>query len=179
VLGAAVASRTLREEITTSVARGVEENRGLVANCFIPRHGIRAVGHADNCDLVICFECFQLQVFLTGAKPEWLLISASPKGMLDRFLSGRGVPLEPDTAQVAETLKALKEARAKTEQDREVERAKTQVLVPAIDPEKPKHSQFFQFVCPSCHHAEEVGLWFNFKTCSRCGRGWRLVRPPR
>jgi len=44
VLGAvAVVSGTSRDEIVTAVALGVEENRGLVANCFNPRHGIRAV----------------------------------------------------------------------------------------------------------------------------------------
>ncbi len=180
VLGtAAVASRTLRDEIITSVARGVEENRGLAANCFIPRHGIRAVGPGDSIDLVICFECFQLQVFIAGAKPEWLLISTSPKVVLDRLLSGMGVTLEPDKAQVAEALRAWEEARAEAERAREVQRAKTEVIAPAIDSEKPRHSQFFQFVCPFCKHAETIGLWLNFKTCSGCGKGWRIVREPR
>jgi hypothetical protein len=177
VLGtAAVASRILRDEIIRSVARGVEENRGLVANCFDPRHGIRAFGRGDGIDLVICFECFQLEVYIAGAKREWLLISRSPKELLDRHLSGMGVPLEPDRAQVAEALRTFEVARAEAERVREVERANTEVLAPMIDPEKPRHSQFFQFVCPSCKHAEEIGLWFIFKTCSGCGRSWRIVR---
>jgi hypothetical protein len=184
VLGAAaVADRTRRDEIIASLVRGVEEN-ALVTNCFVPRHGIRAVGPADGTDLVICFECGQLFVYFAGAGPDrkWLTISRSPKPALDRVLSDAGVPLEPDPAQ-REALRAAAEEMAEAERARETEqearRAATRVLVPEIDPEKPRHSQFFQFVCPACNRAEEVGLWFAFKICSGCGKGWNLVRPPK
>src|ERR1043166_9003249 len=102
VLGSAVVvDRALREEITSAVARGIEEP-ALVANCFIPRHGIRAADVYDSVDLVIYFECGQLQVDATGADPElgrWLTISTSPKAVLDRVLLEAGVPLGPTEFQ--------------------------------------------------------------------------------
>jgi hypothetical protein len=55
-------------------------------------------------------------------------------------------------------------------------RATGQVVAPRLDPGKPRHSQFFRFVCPFCTHSEEVGLWFPYKICSRCRRGTKIVR---
>jgi hypothetical protein len=59
------------------------------------------------------------------------------------------------------------------------ERAKTEVVAPSLDPDKPRHSRFFQFVCPFCNRRDEIGLWNTYKTCSRCGKGWRIVRAGR
>lgn len=56
--------------------------------------------------------------------------------------------------------------------------ARRTVTAPCLDPARPRHEQFFRFVCPICDHAEEIGLWFPYKECSRCGAGCRIVRPP-
>jgi hypothetical protein len=72
---------------------------------------------------------------------------------------------------------AAAQARAAEERARAVERAKTEVVAPRLDPNKPRHSQFFQFICPFCNHREEIGLWYTYRTCSECKKGWRIVRP--
>jgi hypothetical protein len=66
-----------------------------------------------------------------------------------------------------------KERRESAEATR---RAKEHVVAPRLDPAKPRHAQFFQFVCPFCAHEEAIGLWFSHKTCSRCGKGCPIVR---
>jgi hypothetical protein len=50
------------------------------------------------------------------------------------------------------------------------------VTAPCIDPHKPRFEQFFRFVCPSCGHSEEVGLWFTTKTCTACNMMFRIKR---
>jgi hypothetical protein len=56
------------------------------------------------------------------------------------------------------------------------EQAKRQVVAPRVDPNMPRHSQFFQFICPLCAHSEEVGLWVPYKVCSQCGKGISIVQ---
>lgn len=43
----------------------------MVAACFNPRHGLRAVHAGHTVDLVICFECLTLEVFADGAHVQW------------------------------------------------------------------------------------------------------------
>ncbi len=64
------------------------------------------------------------------------------------------------------------------EEKRAGEKAKAQVVVPPIDPNKPRHSQFFRFICPLCFQDEVVGLWYTSKTCSNCQKGIRIVKQP-
>lgn len=60
-----------REEIIAALKDGIAGSDGTMAKCFWPRHGIRAVEKGQTIDYVICFECYQLQVYLDGnAKSE-------------------------------------------------------------------------------------------------------------
>jgi hypothetical protein len=45
---------------------GAEDNFGIAAGCFNPRHGLRLKGGGKSVDLVICFECLQVEVFVNG-----------------------------------------------------------------------------------------------------------------
>jgi hypothetical protein len=53
---------------------------------------------------------------------------------------------------------------------------KGRILVPPLDPRKPRHSQFFQFTCPFCTYSERLCLWYTSKKCPRCQRTIRMVR---
>src|SRR5262249_50651629 len=53
-----------RKRLNDALRLGVEDNFGMVAACFIPRHGIRLKGGGRTVDLVICFQCFSAQVFV-------------------------------------------------------------------------------------------------------------------
>jgi hypothetical protein len=48
-------------KLYTSIAEDAEP-----ARCFIPRHGIRAVKGDRSVDLVICFECQQVDSYVDG-----------------------------------------------------------------------------------------------------------------
>ena len=68
------------------------------AACFNPRHGIRATHDGKTVDLVICFECFSLQVFLGDTKAG-ALTTDSPPPTFDRVLRKAKVPLPPKTGE--------------------------------------------------------------------------------
>src|SRR5262245_8032731 len=57
-----IKGKKVQEKIMSALARGIAEQRGAIADCFKPRHGIRAVRKKEKVDLVICFECFQVLV---------------------------------------------------------------------------------------------------------------------
>jgi hypothetical protein len=102
--------------------------------------------------------------------------------------SGTEVPMTgPEAEERARRLaEAVERARAEEEKweaewrakaaESAAESARRQVVAPRLDPGKPRHTQFFRFVCPLCAHSEEVGLWVPYKNCSRCGSGIRIVR---
>src|ERR1700722_14232822 len=62
VLGkTAVKDADVRKKLIEALAAGAAENKGEVADCFNPRHGIRAKFDGKTVDLVICFECNQVE----------------------------------------------------------------------------------------------------------------------
>src|SRR5215470_6841582 len=52
-----------RKTLVAAFNKGVEDNKGIVAACFNPRHGIRVTHDGKTADFVICFECYQVQAF--------------------------------------------------------------------------------------------------------------------
>ncbi|MCP3918791.1 MAG: hypothetical protein GY711_24860 [bacterium] len=57
-----------RGQLIELVLQGVRESDGTVAECFNPRHGIRARRGEDVVELLICYECLALQVFGPGGE---------------------------------------------------------------------------------------------------------------
>lgn len=79
------------KKVRAALHKGVAQAQG-VAGCFRPRHGVRATVKSETVDLVICFECSNLQVF-AGDKVQPVWTSASPQKTLDGFLRDAKVPL--------------------------------------------------------------------------------------
>ena len=90
---AAVESPAIRQELFAALERGIAENDGWAAACFIPRHGIRAIQGAELVELVVCFECAQVNIHAGGKWLGGVLITASPEPVLDQVLAAAGVPL--------------------------------------------------------------------------------------
>jgi hypothetical protein len=67
------------------------------AKCFDPRHGIRAAHDGKTVELLICFECEWVYVYIDGkAEGEPLsLVNRSAEAVFDRVLRDAGVPLAP------------------------------------------------------------------------------------
>lgn len=45
-----------RKKVLGALLKGIEENDGSVADCFNPRHGLRATHDKKMVELVVCFE---------------------------------------------------------------------------------------------------------------------------
>lgn len=76
--------------LNRSVEKGCEKN--VIANCFNPRHGIKAIAGTNEVDLLICFECYQIQV-IKGKESELTLVTRDPADLFDRTLHEAGIPL--------------------------------------------------------------------------------------
>ena len=92
-LGKTTVEKEEAAKVATAVKKGVTEgDKG--ARCFIPRHGVRAVYDGKTYDLVICFECGWVYVYVDKSdKPTVLMISESPHKALDKILTDAKVPL--------------------------------------------------------------------------------------
>jgi hypothetical protein len=82
-----------RKKLVVAFKKGVEANDGIAAACFNPRHGIRVTHEGKTTDFVICFECFQVQVFAGDKQIKGFLITASPQVTFDSVLKEAKVPL--------------------------------------------------------------------------------------
>ncbi len=65
------------------------------AKCFLPRHGIRATDGERSVDLVICFQCRQIQSYVNGREGGGL-VSDAPQKYFDEVLRQARVPLPRD-----------------------------------------------------------------------------------
>jgi hypothetical protein len=95
VLGSTVIKDKVKTKALESVYTGIKESDGIAARCFIPRHGIRAQFDKKTVDLVICFECLQIQVFVDEERLPTILTARSPEPTLDQILKDAKVPLAP------------------------------------------------------------------------------------
>lgn len=73
-----------RHEAIFHIYQGIADKQDdMVAACFNPRHGIRATKDGQQVDLVICYQCLSLEVYLgsddrftrvlTASHPGWRL----------------------------------------------------------------------------------------------------------
>ena len=81
-----------RTKLVEGMYKGLAESDGTVAKCFNPRHGIRATVDGKTADVVICFECYQMQ-FVVGAASKTEPTTRAPEKLLDEVLTAAGVPL--------------------------------------------------------------------------------------
>jgi hypothetical protein len=84
-----------RKDLVAALEKGVAENKGEVAKCFEPRHGIRATRDKKTVELVICFECLQVRGYVDNSdkNTDGFLTSKSPQPAFDKVLKGADVPL--------------------------------------------------------------------------------------
>ena len=82
--------RKLLTALNAAVEKGSREN--AIANCFNPRHGIKAISGTNEVNLLICFECRQIHIF-RGKEDILTLVTDDPSKLFDRTLHEAGVPL--------------------------------------------------------------------------------------
>jgi hypothetical protein len=95
-----VSSDATRQELVDALVRGNQENDGGAADCFWPRHALVAKYRGRRYELVICFECLQIEIRVDGKahKTDGVLTSKSPQPVFDRVLKQARVPLPPAKA---------------------------------------------------------------------------------
>ena len=86
-----------RKRLIAALEKGVEENKGDTMKCFNPRHGIRVTRDGKTAEFLICFQCFQAMVYVTGEKDQRVLITDSPAAVFNQTLQQAKVPLESDS----------------------------------------------------------------------------------
>lgn len=82
-----------RKQLIAAFKKGVEENEGIVAACFTPRHGFRVTHGSKTADFVICFECLQVHAYIGDQWEKSFLITASPQDLFDSVLKEAKVSL--------------------------------------------------------------------------------------
>jgi hypothetical protein len=82
-----------RKRLTDALRLGAEDNFGMAAACFIPRHGVRLKGGGKTVDLVICFQCLSVEVFVDGEKQKGFLTTGEPQKEFDQALKAAGIKL--------------------------------------------------------------------------------------
>ena len=93
-----VKDQDTRNRLVAALEKAVGENKGDSMKCFNPRHGIRVAHGGKTADFVICFECYQVMVYVAGEKEQRFLITASPAPVFNQTLQNAKVPLarEPE-----------------------------------------------------------------------------------
>src|SRR5262245_51891493 len=97
VLGKTTVKGDARKTLADALAKGLAEQVDG-ARCFIPRHGLRAVHEGVQVDLVICFECSWIHVYMDKAeKPDAVVTVAKlVQPAFDKVLKDAHVPLPKD-----------------------------------------------------------------------------------
>ena|ERR1700722_1663745 len=91
-----VTNEKKRTTLLEALSKGVADNKGEAAKCFIPRHGLRATHDGKTVDLVICFQCMQVYVYddpKSDKKTKTFLTTGSPEEAFDKVLKDAGVTL--------------------------------------------------------------------------------------
>ena len=85
-----------RRQLLEAMQKGIDDNDGSVAGCFIPRHAIQIVTGDTTMDYVICFQCLQISTYETKAgntTKGYKLTTAGPQGVFNAQLRKAGLPL--------------------------------------------------------------------------------------
>ena len=89
----AIGDNATRTKLNAALLVGVKQNKGIVAGCFRPRHGIHVTHKGKVHDVVMCFECLSASVYVDGQRSGSFLVSESPQPVFDEVLQAAGVPL--------------------------------------------------------------------------------------
>jgi hypothetical protein len=83
----AIEDAATRKKLVAALKKGVSEHDGKADKCFNPRHGIRLHHAGSTIDLVICFECYQVQAYTGNQRSnKEILVSRSPQPVFDAAL---------------------------------------------------------------------------------------------
>ncbi len=75
ILGwAVIKDKSIRMAILNNLYRNIESHDDKVADCFIPRHGIRVDVGGITWDWVICFECQKIRIYTSNCNEYYIYV---------------------------------------------------------------------------------------------------------
>jgi hypothetical protein len=87
-----VSDEATRRELIEALKEGMERPDAQ-AKCFYPRHAIRSTDGGKTVDLLICFECHNVQLYRNGRRQGDTRGVAKTQAPFDEALRKAGVPL--------------------------------------------------------------------------------------
>ena len=84
---------TAKRDLIAALNRSIAESLGRGMKCFNPRHAIRAVYNGQTADLLICFQCENLEIHLNGTQLPMKEISRAEQPVFDHVLTGANIAL--------------------------------------------------------------------------------------
>ena len=85
--------RSTRTKMIDSLDRAVGENEITTARCYWPRHGVRCKHNGDEIEIIVCFECAPLTIYLNGESIYSSDVSKTPKELFDKILQAEHLPI--------------------------------------------------------------------------------------
>lgn len=96
VLGSALLpDAETRRDLIKLVYQGLHDSHDMKARCFNPRHGISATRDGRTVELVICYECSQVDIHGPGAQEAQLDTSPKVEPEISRLFRSAGVTVQP------------------------------------------------------------------------------------
>ena len=83
-----VQAAPVKRKVIASLYQGMADDDAMQMLCFIPRHGVRAVHGSRVVDLVLCYQCGNMRIYL-GSDPiplHWSICGPS-QWLLNELLS--------------------------------------------------------------------------------------------
>lgn len=96
VLGGVSLAQAAKHDVLTAFFRGIADSNDDVADCFNPRHALRAQHAGHRFEFLICFECLSMHVLKDGRRTGRVLTTQSPRGIFNEALTAAHVPLSTD-----------------------------------------------------------------------------------
>jgi hypothetical protein len=91
-LGSVQIKAAAKNKLIAALKKGIGESEGA-GGCFIPRHGIRATRNGTTVELVICFQCSNVHIYLDGKPTEGTGTVGEPQAAFDAILKKAKIPL--------------------------------------------------------------------------------------
>jgi hypothetical protein len=84
------ARKKLVDALLSGIAKSEPADLGL---CFRPRHGLRATAGGKTVEMVICFQCWAVLVYVDDKYTCTLATQRDPAAVFNQFLKDAKVPL--------------------------------------------------------------------------------------
>ncbi|MCA8939317.1 MAG: hypothetical protein KDB07_05905 [Planctomycetes bacterium] len=95
ILGRSEVSEGDRARLVNSLYQGIAKNNGMHAMCFNPRHALVAATGEDRVELVICFECLSMNLYLNGKSLGSVQTERDPGRVFNEVAAKHNLKVDP------------------------------------------------------------------------------------